>query len=210
MAKVLMTGAAGRIPAQLIPSLIEEGKDLVLYARNASERLSFYNEENVQLVDGDIEDIDTLTNAMKDVDIVYANAFHNQKIAENIKKAMEQANVKRVIVASVLGIYGEVEGKFGEWNESMVGSGIPDRRKATDVLENSNLDYTIMRLTWLYDGKDSEYEITHKGEAFRGAQVTRNAVAHLIKDIIENPSLYSKESIGVNEPNTYYDKPSFM
>lgn len=34
------------------------------------------------------------------------------------------ASLKRVIAASVLGIYGEVAGPFGQWNERMVGAGI--------------------------------------------------------------------------------------
>lgn len=210
MSKVLIVGAAGRIPKYLIPRLLNDGHYLVLYARNASERLGQYKQQGVTIVDGDINDIDTLTKAMHDVDVIYINAFHNQRIAESVKQSMESANVSRVIVASVLGIYGEVVGKFGQWNENMVGHGLPDRKAAADVIENSDLDYTIMRLTWLYDHDNTEYEITKKGEPFQGAQVTRQAIAQLIEDIINDTTLYSKSSIGVNEPNTYFDKPSFI
>ncbi|NHN35235.1 saccharopine dehydrogenase [Paenibacillus agricola] len=42
-----------------------------------------------------------------------------------------------------------------------------------------------------------------------GAQVTREAVAQLIVDVIENPADYAKTSIGVSEPNTNWSKPSF-
>ncbi|MEX3493939.1 saccharopine dehydrogenase [Staphylococcus warneri] len=46
-------------------------------------------------------------------------------------------------------------------------------------------------------------------EPFTGAQVTRQAVAQLVTDIVNQPELYSRESIGVNEPNTNFNKPSF-
>lgn len=211
MSKVLILGAAGRIPQYLIPKLLKDGHEIVLYARNANERLVRYQHENIYLIDGDINNKDNLTQAMQGVDIIYVNAFHNKKIAENIKQSMKENNVKRVVVASVLGIYGEVIGEFGKWNENMVGNGIPDRRSAVEVLEKSSLDYTILRLTWLYDDDNNEkYEITKKGEPFKGAQVTRQAVAQLVTNIIKQPSLYSQSSIGVNEPNTYFDKPLFM
>jgi hypothetical protein len=52
--------------------------------------------------------------------------------------------------------------------------------------------------------------ITQKGEPFIGAQVTCQAVTQLIMDIIEEKSnKYIKTSLGVSEPNTDWDKPSF-
>ena len=61
----------------------------------------------------------------------------------------------------------------------------------------------------LPDG-NTAYTLTQKGEPFDGAQVTRQAVAQLIVDIVKDKSgRYSHTSLGVGEPNTNWDKPSF-
>ena len=44
---------------------------------------------------------------------------------------------------------------------------------------------------------------------FKDTQVTRQAVADLITEIIHNPQLYQRSSIGVAEPNTAWNKPGF-
>nr|WP_263314616.1 NAD(P)H-binding protein [Mammaliicoccus sp. Marseille-Q6498] len=209
MSKILIIGAAGQIPQYLIPQLIEENHELVLFARNATRRLEQYNQDNVTLIDGDLTDVPLLTQAMEGVSFVYANTLSNTSQSEPIVEAMESAGVQRLVAASVLDIYGEVVGPFAKWNKMMVGGGTPDRAAAAKVIEESPLDYTLLRLTWLYNQENKAYETTQKGEPFTGAQVTRQAVAQLILEIIKDPTLHSKESIGVNEPNTDFDKPSF-
>jgi len=79
------------------------------------------------------------------------------------------------------------------------------------LVEIPTLDYTILRLTWLYNQEGNRaYHLTFKGEPFEGAQVTRQAVTQLIVDIIQEKSTkFIKTSIGVGEPDTNWDKPSF-
>jgi hypothetical protein len=73
------------------------------------------------------------------------------------------------------------------------------------------LDYTILRLTWLYNEKgNTKYSLTQKGEPFRGTEVTREAVSQLVVDILNDGSgKYVQKSIGVSEPDTDGEKPSF-
>jgi len=52
--------------------------------------------------------------------------------------------------------------------------------------------------------------LTRKGDPFRSTQVTREAVAQLIVDIImTSDGRYTGQSLGVGEPDTEWDKPSF-
>lgn len=139
-------------------------------------------------------------------------ATGNMEEIRTIVSAMKEAGVKKLIAASILGIYGEVPGAFGEWNRSMVGdSPTKERRVTADYIEASGLDYTILRLTWLYNQVGNyDYEVTQKDESFKGAQVTRQAVAQLIVDIVKDTTgKFKKTSLGVGEPNTDYAKPSF-
>lgn len=122
---------------------------------------------------------------------------------------MKEENVKCLIVAGGLGIYDEVAGKFGKWNARMMGN-YTNIKKAAAIIDNSDLDYTFLRMTWLYN-QDSNYsyEIVPQGQPMKGTQITRQAVAKLISNIIAKPDLYKSESIGVVEPNTEWNKPSF-
>lgn len=210
---ILILGAAGQIPNYLIPMLLEQtDAHLVLYARN-SRRLKPVNPDRETIVEGDINDAPALTKAMKGIDIVFVNpVIRDLDTAKNIKEAMQRSGVKRIIVTSILGIYDEVPGAFGEWNRRMVGAGgIAKASAIAKWFETSGLEYTLLRLTWLYDQDGNvAYQLTQKGEPFEGAQVTRNAVAQLIVDIAKDSSgKFTNTSLGVSEPNTNWDKPSF-
>jgi uncharacterized protein YbjT (DUF2867 family) len=210
--KILILGAAGQISRLVIEKILKEKKhSLILFARHGSKRIKISDPSREQIIDGDYTDINLVKKALEGVDAVYLNDVNTTLGVKTVVEAMEDRNVNILIVASILGIYGEVPGAFGKWNERMVGTaGINRQRQAADIIENSNLAYTILRLTWLYNQAGNEaYHLTQKGEPFVGAQVTREAVAQLIVDVIENPADYAKTSIGVSKPNTNWSKPSF-
>ncbi|WP_447951700.1 NAD(P)H-binding protein [Chryseobacterium koreense] len=211
---ILILGAAGKIGRQLTDDLLAQTKnDLVLYAKNAHTRLKLKKSERVKIVDGDFKDLDTLTSAMDGIEVVYINDMGDDLSTNTIIEAMKKSDVKRVIAASILGIYDEVPGAFGQWNKRMIGN-LPRMKaqiKSALAIEGSGLDYTLLRLSWLYDEQGNKnYSLTQKGELFKGTQVTREAVAQLITDIITaKDERYIKKSLGVSEPNTDWDKPSF-
>jgi nucleoside-diphosphate-sugar epimerase len=212
--KILILGAAGQISRMLTNELRNNtDHSIVLYARNGLKRLTTMDDSREVIFNGDFKDKDNLIDAMKDVDLVYINDMGEDESTKTIIDAMHDAGVRRVIAASVLGIYDEVPGAFGVWNKRMIG-GSPRMRSQIEsarMLENSNLDYTLLRLTWLYNqAGNTKYLITQKGEPFKGAQVTRQAVTQLIMDIIvEKSSNYHQTSLGVGEPDTDWEKPSF-
>lgn len=211
--KILILGAAGQIGKILTADLLgQTNHHLVLYARNANKRLKAEDPSRVTIIEGTFTDENSLSNAIEGVDVVYLNDMNDKKGIETITSSMKKQGVKRIIVASILGIYNEVPGAFGKWNERMVGAeGIRKHAANASLIENDQFDYTVLRLTWLYNQKSNrKYMITQKGEPFLGAQVTREAVSQLIVDIIEEPGAgYIKTSLGVSEPGTNWDKPSF-
>lgn len=212
MKNVLILGAAGQISQLLTDGLLKQtDAKVILYARNAAGRLKVSESKREIFVDGDFNETDKLVQTMQGVDIVYVNDMRSERATQSIVAAMNRAGVKRIIAASVLGIYHEVAGAFGRWNERMVGSSSSLYAAAAKVLEDSALDYTLLRLTWLYNQEGNiACSLTQKEEPFIGAQVTRQAVAQLVIDIIQDKSgLYSRTSLGVSEPNTDWPKPSF-
>ncbi len=132
------------------------------------------------------------------------------KQAETIVKAMDNKNVKRLIFVAAPGIYDELPEPFNQWNKEQFGEKLNRYRKASDIIENSDLDYTIIRPGWLTDKNENVYEITAKNETFKGTEVSRKSVASLAVQIAKNPELHSKENIGVNKPNTEGNKPAWF
>lgn len=209
---VLILGAAGQISSYLIPALLQQTDfNLKLYARNANNRIKVTDPSRETVIDGDFNDKDTLNQAMDGVDAVYLNEMRDLDSVKNIVAAMDANHVRQFIGATVLGIEDEVKGAFDQWNTSMIESSITKRIKTAKVIKDSDLTYTLLRLAWLYnkDG-NTNYELTDSDQPFGGTQVTRQAVAQLIINILQDESRkYARKSLGVNEPNTNWDKPSF-
>lgn len=114
-----------------------------------------------------------------------------------------------MLFISDLGIYNEVPGKFGEWNRRMVGNGLAIQRNAADIIEDSDLDYTIIRCAWMTNDDLVDYEVTQKGESFKGTIIPRKSIADLVVKIIMSPEKESHSSLGINQPNTDGDRPVF-
>lgn len=210
--KILILGAAGQISKMVTEKLLQEtDAELVLFARNANRRIINSDPSRITIVDGDFNDSAKLLEAMQGVAIVYLNDMNSPDATQTIVDAAKKSGVAKIIGATILGIYDEVVGEFGKWNARMVGRTGTDRHKeSAKIIEDSGIDYTLLRLTWLYNQEGNEkYTVSQKGEPFIGAQVTREAVARLITDIIENPIVHSNKSLGVSEPNTDFPKPSF-
>ncbi|CAH1851952.1 NAD(P)H-binding protein [Convivina praedatoris] len=208
--KIVILGAAGQIARQLTERLLHESNDTItLFARNAQKRLNEYqNNGRVTIVDGDFSDEPLLHRIIQGQDIVFVDSDRNMS---PIIAAMKATGVQRLIIAGALGIYNEVSGAFGEWNRSMMGPVPLWRQKMIHDVENYGLDYTYMRMTWLYNEKDNtSYATTQKGEPFIGAQITRQAVVQYILDLLANPQRDLKASVGIYEPGSEkMAKPSF-
>jgi uncharacterized protein YbjT (DUF2867 family) len=208
--KVLILGANGRI-ARLAEKefLTQTDDELKLFLRNP-ERLQLQQPQRESVIDGDATDVDQLKAAMKDVDAVYANLAGDniREQAEAVVKAMQASGVQRLVWISTLGIYDEVPGKFGEWNNNTLGSYLTNYRSAADVIEASMLNYTVVRPAWLTDKDEIDFEVTQKQEPFKGTEVSRKTIAHVVVELIQN-NTEIRHSIGVNKPNTDGEKPSW-
>jgi uncharacterized protein YbjT (DUF2867 family) len=210
MKNILILGARGKIARHAIDLLLKnKNYNLTLYLRKA-KRLGKIYSSNTRVIEGDVLDFKKLKEAIEGQDLVYANLDGElEKQAKNIVKAMNESGIKRLIFITSLGIYDEVPGKFGAWNKKMIGRYLGPYRKAAEIIEASNLKYTILRPAWLTDDDEIDYETTQKNKPFKGTVVSRKSVAALVVKLIDKPALGIRKSLGVNKPNTDADKPSF-
>lgn len=211
MKNVLILGAGGQIARHVIDRLADE-QSLVqtLFARQPEKIRS--RPANGRILIGDVLNPSALEQAMQGQDLVYANLTGEDLDvqAEAVIAAMQASGVKRLIFVLSLGIYDEVPGKFGEWNNAIIGEPLKPFRRAADAIEASGLDYTILRPAWLTGEDLVDYELTARDAPFKGTIVSRKSVAALVADIIEQPKKHLGENIGVNQPGTDGDKPYFM
>ncbi|PRY76533.1 NAD(P)H-binding protein [Alkalibacterium olivapovliticus] len=211
--KVMILGAAGQIGKMVTDDLLTQTDfDLVLYGRNVSSRLSAKASDRVSLVDGDFKELDKIKKHLVDVDAVYLSFVAEDDFIKSLVELLEESDVTRFIAASVPDLYQEVTGKFQKWyraNTGIMWTAPP--RKAADIIEASKLDYVILRITWLYNEEgNTDLHITEKGEPFVEAQVTRQAVSQFITDLLTGKADYHQASLGLGEPDTEFEKPSFF
>ena len=99
---------------------------------------------------------------------------------------------------NVVGIYNELGQDGDEFNLENESEQIPNRN-AADIIEESDLDYTILRCGYIIFDDDEDYVITKKGETAKGYVSTYKSIEKVALDIIENPKLYSRENISVTK-----------
>jgi uncharacterized protein YbjT (DUF2867 family) len=207
--KVLVLGAGGRIARWAIELLADEDVELTLFLRDQSKLRD--PPKGARVVVGDVLDRERLDPAVRGQDVVYANlAGDVDRQATSIVEAMAAGGVQRLVFVAALGIYDEVPGAFGAWNRQQIGDMLGPYRAAADTIERSGLDYTILRPAWLTDADETSYEVTEKGEPFKGTEVSRKSVAALVTDIVTHRDRWIRANLGVNKPGTDGDKPDFL
>lgn len=207
--KVLVLGAGGRIARWAVDMLGHDKAELTLLARERTRLPS--TPPGARVIVGDVMDADVLDSALRGQDIVYANLAGNlDEQAQRIVTAMGDADVSRLVFVTALGIYDEVPGAFGRWNTQTIGAPtLSTYRAAADEITASTLEYTILRPAWLTDKDEIDYEVTERGEPFRGTTVSRKSVAALAVEIIRDPGRWVRSDLGVSKPGTEGDRPVF-
>ncbi|MBN8480128.1 MAG: SDR family oxidoreductase [Xanthomonadales bacterium] len=212
MKNILILGASGQIAQWVVKALATDPNIRQTLLLRDPKKLTGQEPANARVVIGNVLDKKLLKSVMTGQDIVYANLTGEDldKQAEAVIAAMLAAGVKRLVFVLSLGIYDEVPGKFGKWNNAIIGEDLKPFRRAADAIEASGLDYTIVRPAWLMDEEEVDYETTAKGHPFKGTVVSRKSVGDLVAKVIAHPDRYVGENLGVNKPGSEGDKPYFM
>ncbi|TGN08519.1 NAD(P)H-binding protein [Leptospira ilyithenensis] len=192
MKKVIILGASGNIAKHVIDILIKKNDvDLTLFLRSA-KRLANKDISKSHVLEGDVLDFKKLKDAISGKDIVYANLSGDlEAMAKNIVRAMEETGVKKIIFISSIGIY-----------DLPLKPVLKTYRKAADVIEASNVEYTILRPTWFTNTEEVDFETTRKGEPEKGSVISVKSLATFISKVIESPENYVRENLGINKPNS--------
>ncbi len=192
MANILVLGANGQLARNTTPFFLKHPDvHLTLYLRQAS-RLRNPDSSRVTIVEGDALNGEMLKAAMQGQDVVYANlAGAMEQQAKAIVNAMHATGLKRLIFISSMGIYGEVPGQ-------KYSSILDPYRDSAAVIEASDLDYTILRPGWFTHESEINYQLTQKGEPFKGHDVSLDSLSDLIVKLAFSRTLEVRHSVGVS------------
>ncbi|CAJ2233759.1 NAD(P)H-binding protein [Companilactobacillus paralimentarius] len=198
MKNILIIGATGSIGNAVRQMFLRKtDAQLTLFSRRVN-RLKL-NTSREKAISGSVTDDTELALAVKSQDFVFVALSGDMKtFAEHIVKVMDQENVQRLVFITTMGIYQEIPSWLGDSPEPYSNSILRPFREAADLIEQSDLNYTIIRPGWYTNGPVN-YEITQKGEPFGGHDVSRNSIADYVVKLSENNTLDNRSSVGINE-----------
>ena len=125
--KALVTGGAGCIGSDLAEALLSRGDNVAVVDNLSSGKLEHIaplrSSPNFTFIEGDVEDVDVIASAVRDVDIVYHLAANpdvkfsandptdkdlrqNTICTYNVLEAMRRSGVRRLAFASTSAVYG--------------------------------------------------------------------------------------------------------
>lgn len=190
------TGSIGRAVRKMM--LAQTDVHLTLYSRRAN-RLKLDAKRETAIA-GSVLDDDQLDQTISGQDFVFvALSGDMANFATHIVASMERVNVHRLIFITTMGIYQEIPAWLGDSPEPYHNPILKSFRQAADRIEQSSLNYTIIRPGWYTNGPIN-YEITQKGEPFGGHDVSRQSIADYVIRLINDSTLDNQASVGINTP----------
>ncbi|MFT8358965.1 NAD(P)H-binding protein [Bifidobacterium aquikefiri] len=215
--KLAILGAYGRIARIVEERILNEDRfqdiELTLLLKRSSRLNDMKDNPRVTLIEGDLENEKAANAALAGQDMVFlatVDTSPTNMITKNVINAMHAQGVHRLLAASSIGIYQEEPNqKFREWNQRTLKDYLPPIRVEDEMLRKSDIDFTTLRFAWLNDRDEIAYQITKKGERFVGGSGSRKSMADAILKIVETPTLYERETIGIADPSTK-DAPSVV
>lgn len=157
--KILVTGATGYIGKRIIPLLIEQGHTVICAVRGKLRSEKRYSEEdNVQVIEVDFLNEDTLENIPKDIDAAYylihsmSNSISRFQQMENdcainFKTALEKTDCKQVIYLS------------GITNDTKLSKHLLSRKNVENILNSSKYALTVFKAGIIVGSGSSSFEI---------------------------------------------------
>lgn len=198
MTNVLIIGATGSVGSVTCQYFLDHTADqLTLMARNTRRLGQLTDRERA--VTGSVTDTATLKDALKGQDVVFASLSGNLAgMAKSLVAAMDETGVKRLLFIASMGIYNEIPASVGASGNLATNPMLQGYRNAADVIEASDLNYTVIRPGWFDNGNDTDYQVTKKGEPFGGHDVSRQSIADLVMRLAHDETLGARDSLGIN------------
>lgn len=198
MTNVLVVGATGIIGQKVTKQLLDKTDDyLTLLARNTN--ILSIDEKREREVHGDVLDDKVLNEALDGNDIVLMATDSNLGLSvQRIIDGMKMKKIKRLIFITSMGLYNEMPVTDGASGNLAQDALLQPYRTAVSLIEDSELNYTILRATRLDAGKDINYDLVDKGEAPTSEDVSYGSVVDYAVRLVNNGKLESHKNVEIS------------
>ncbi|MBN1985915.1 MAG: SDR family oxidoreductase, partial [Prolixibacteraceae bacterium] len=152
--QILIFGATGSLGSHIVEQALEKGYSVKAFTRNP-EKLRVFKNPHLTTIQGDVNNLSEVENAMKDVDAVFCALGDGAKGkvraagTRNIIKAMRNTGAKRLICQTTLGVGDSWNNLNFFWKYVMFGfllkKAFQDHQFQEKYILESGLDYTIVR-----------------------------------------------------------------
>jgi putative NADH-flavin reductase len=201
--KIAIIGGTGKVGRYIATKALQKGYQVRLLVRNP-ERLA-YRDDRLEVVEGNIQDIETIRKLLKDCQIVINTLGQPLKeipiyssVTENILKVMKGLQIDRYIgvTGGSLTIKGDnkrVLNRFGaKMFEIFFSKMMVDKKKEWHILFNNKLiNWTLIRLPFVVDGSEIG-NVKENLTDMPGIKITNKDIATFIINQIENQKYVHK------------------
>lgn len=202
--RIIVFGATGKTGQSFVRQALDEGHKITAFVRNPDKII--IKNQGLKIVVGSALDRVVVSDAINGHDAVVsclgsdagrAKSVFLTRMTDNIVEGMKNNDIKRIVYMSSAGIYKEIPGLTGKIVLYMLRNQLEDHKNATDIIINSNLDYTIARPMGLIDGpKTKAYRKTIVGVPKGGLEITREDVASFLLQSLTNNE-HINETVGL-------------
>lgn len=163
--KITIFGCTGAVGGHLVDQAVSRGWEVVAFARSP-EKLGDYGEQ-VEIIEGNVRDADAVRWAVREADGLVSAVGHTERsqgdvlevAARNYVAAMRDHAVSRLVTLVGAGVeMGGDASSIGRWvmrsvMKLMVGEMLADAQQHSDIIAETDLDWTIVRPPRLTDGE---------------------------------------------------------
>lgn len=202
---ILILGATGRVGGQIVIYALHERHPVTVLVRTP-EKIQI-NNENLTIIQGNVLNKDDIVRAMHGIDVVISalNTDGTTTLSESmplIIEAMENEGIQRIITIGTAGILkSRISPKLLRYqsSESKQKSvrAAEEHNKVYDMLQQSNLEWTIVCPTYLPDGERlGKYRIERNFLPEGGSKISVPDTAEFAFSQIQS-SDYIKTRVGI-------------
>lgn len=206
--KLTIFGATGGTGKQLIKQALVEGNHVVAYVRNPSKLEIMH--KDLTIVGGELADQMMIEQAVNGVDAVISvlgpkNGSKNKPITQgmlNIIAAMNKYGVRRLIVSSTLSVKDPKD--LPDFKSKVLVSFVKLTMRSAyeeilcvaETVRNSDLDWTILRLTTLNNNpKSGKVRVGYLGMDEVGMRISRADLAEFMLKQVKNKKYLQKSPV---------------
>ena len=202
--KLIVFGSTGATGIEVIRLALEKGYEVIAYARSP-DKINIEH-ENLTIIKGELDDLNSLENAISKGDAVISLLGASGKVKDNsisngvknIVSLMEKHNLKRIIQVSTSASKDANDRRdlYFDFMVLLVRIAMPkvysEIQLISEYLKESSLDWTIVRLPFLSDDPTGNLNIGYKGHGVVRKNLSRKDLADFLIQQIDDDKYIKK------------------